>query len=139
MVKVLSVSPDEAMNAAVGFMSGEFDRKVSDCWRSASAAFKDLFGVDPMGPHSYATLSEAKRVIREGGGRDAYCAMLARRAGLVEAEPAAGLIGIVKTGGHEFNWSGGICIRPDLWAVKSKAGVSFMREYVTCWGVPCGS
>jgi len=139
MVGVHSVTPDQAMTAAVNAMSGTFDRRCSDCWRAASAAFQELFGVDPMGPHTYGTLTEAKRVIRDGGGRDAYCAMLANRAGLVEAAPASGLIGIVKTSGHEFDWSGGICIRPDLWAVKDKNGVSFMREYVTCWGVPDGS
>tara|TARA_R110000851_G_scaffold267414_2_gene419905 strand:- start:372 stop:791 length:420 start_codon:yes stop_codon:yes gene_type:complete len=139
MVVVASVTQDAAMTAAVAAMGGPFARGSSDCWRSASKAFQSLFGVDPMGPHQYRTLSEAKRVIRDGGGRDAYCAMLAARAGLVEADPVPGMIGIVKTDGQEFNWSGGICIKPDLWAVKGKGGVSFLTDHLRCWGVPYGS
>lgn len=136
---VRTVTPNEAMTAAVDAMSGEFRRKGADCWRTASNAFLALFGVDPMGPQTYATLAEAKDVIRRGGGRDAYCAMLAKRAGLIEAEPASGLIGIVKTDGHEFGWSGGICIEPNVWAVKHGNGVSFLSEHVRCWGVPYGA
>lgn len=136
MVGVLSVTSDEAMTASVEAMGGPFSRSGSDCWRSASLAFWNLFGVDPMGPHEYRSLSEAKKVIRDGGGRDAYCAHLACRAGLIEADPAPGLIGIVQTDGQEFDWSGGVCIRPDLWAVKGAGGVSFLANYVRCWGVP---
>ena len=136
---VLTVTPDEAMNAAVEAMSGEFRRKGADCWRTASNAFQALFGVDPMGPHNYGTLAEAKAVIRNGGGRDAYCAMLAQRAGLIEAEQASGLIGIVKTDGQEFGWSGGLCIAPNVWAVKNGRGVSFLSDCIKCWGVPNGN
>lgn len=127
------------MDAAVSCMSGPFTRGGKDCWRSAAQTFEQLFGVDPMGPHSYATISEAKELVRSGGGRDAYCAMLAERAGLVESKPAPGLIGIVKTDGHEFGWSGGICIEQNVWAVKHGRGVSFLSEYVRCWGVPYGA
>lgn len=138
MVAVQHVTPDQAMSAAVDAMSGPFSRKSKDCWRSAAAAFEALFGVDPMGPHAYATLAEAKRLIREGGGRDAYCAALAKRAGLVETAPISGVIGMVQTQGQELNWSGGICIKPDVWAVKQANGVCFLSEHVKCWGVPLG-
>ena len=127
------------MSAAVDAMSGPFSRRDRDCWRTAAKAFEALFGVDPMGAHTYATLAEAKAVIRQGGGRDAYCARLAERAGLIEAEPASGLIGIVKTEGHEFGWSGGLCIKPGVWAVKHGTGVSFLQSHVKCWGVPHGA
>jgi len=135
-VKVYSVTPDEAMTAAVDAMSGPFDRRRNDCWRAAARAFQRLFGVDPMGPHSYATLSEARALIRAGGGPDEYCASLAEKAGLVEAEPQPGLIGMVATDGNEFDWSGGICIEPGVWAVKRGARVSFLPEHIRCWGVP---
>jgi len=139
MVGVLSVEPDAAMSAAIDAMLGPFSRARSDCWRTAAAAFEALFGVDPMGPHAYATLAQAKRLVRDGGGRDAYCAHLAARAGLIEAAPAPGLIGMVKTPGHELEWAGGICIEPGTWAVKCGPGVRFLAEHVRCWGVPRGA
>lgn len=130
------MTPDEAMTAAVDAMSGPFDRRRNDCWRAAARAFKALFGVDPMGPHSYGTLSEAKALIRNGGGPEAYCSMLADKAGLVEADEAPGLIGMVRTDGAEFNWSGGICIEPGVWAVKRGEAVSFLSEPIKVWGLP---
>lgn len=126
------------MDAALEAMSGPFDRARNDCWRSAAKAFETLFGVDPMGPHAYRTIGQARALIRNAGGRDAYCAARANAAGLVEAEPAPGLIGVVQTEGHEFDWSGGICIKPGLWAVKRGSAVSFLHHHIRCWGVPWG-
>ncbi len=134
MVTVRSVTPDQAMMAAVDAMSGPFSRAKADCWRTAAQAFEALFGVDPMGPHTYTTLSEAKALIRAAGGRDAYCAARAKEAGLVEADPAPGLIGMIAAG--EMGWCGGICIKPGVWAVKRGEAVSFLPDHIRCWGIP---
>lgn len=132
---IQSVSSQVAMEAALLCMDGPFSRRSSDCWRTAARTFEHLFGVDPMGPHTYSTIAEAKAIIREGGGPLECCEYRAGRAGLVEAEPAPGLIGMVKTDGQDFDWSGGICIEPNVWAVKGRDGVFFLPEYIKCWGL----
>lgn len=130
------VTSDQAMNAVLVHMDGDFSWDINCCCRTASKAFQALWGIDPMGEHGYATARQAYAAISSAGGRDAYISGLARKAGLETCSDEPGAIGIVLTG-QGLGWALGICIEPKAWAVKADRGVMFHTDYEKAWRAKC--
>lgn len=120
------------MAAAFTHMDGPFERAAMDCCRSACAAFEALWGVNPMGAHTYATAREAAQVLVRAGGWEAYTRDLAARAGLVVCDPVPGAIGLIDGGQGPAL---ALCVG-DAWAAKGAFGVAFAHSHRLAWGLP---
>lgn len=137
-MNVLSVTPEQALEAASAEMWGKFDVADRDCCRTAGWAFERLFGVNPVVDATYTSRLGALRYLRRYGGADQCHDTLARQAGLVACEAVPGVIGSVDVDArvNPLPWALGICIQNDEWAVMGAMGLNIIRSTARCWGRP---
>lgn len=102
-----------------------------DCWTFSLNWAMECTGRDPLGEFrgAYATAREARRIVRRQGGTLPFAESLLFAAGFARTEaPAAGDVGLVWApwkyhhGRTIFAHATGICLRPNLWAVKPFTG-----------------
>ena len=123
-----AVTPEQALDAALVEMDRPFVRGAHDCCSAACLAFGRLWGVPvwPLVPE-YRTRTGALRLIRSHGGPEAWCADLARRAGLHERAPHVGALGLYA--GGEMPITLALCVG-DAWASMAEGGGVVFRPDV---------
>jgi len=106
---------------------GPFVWGRSDCAQAACAAFRELWGVDPLASiRRYDSEFGALRQISENGG-EAFVDVVFARAGLVRCAARPGAIGVLPSADARIKWAMALCLTPLTCVTKCRAGGLSLR------------